>query len=120
MSCIVYSPRYYIYSNYSSPAGRPAQAVFPRVRMRGKVSPPIIRAHAYIVSSHFSRITLAEVEHKTTQCHWIDGEEADLSVLVNGTSSKHVIASDSDSDAGEGSSFVSFGVRSLYMVSSLE
>ena len=89
--------------------------------MRGKVSPPIIRAHAYIVSSHFEffvsshlRITLAEVEHKTTQCHWIDGEEADLSVLVNGTSSKHVIASESDSDAGEGSSFVSFGVRSLY------
>ena len=69
---------------------------------------------------NFSRITLAEVEHKTTQCHWIDGEEADLSVLVNGTSSKHVIASDSDSDVGEGSSFVSFGVRSLYMVSSWE
>ena len=52
---------------------------------------------------------MAEVEHKN---HWIDGEEADLSVLVNGTSSKHVISSESDSDAGEGSSFVSFGVRS--------
>ena len=54
---------------------------------------------------------MAELEHKTTQCHWIDGEEADLGVLGNGTSSKYVIASDSDSDAGDGSSLVSFGVR---------
>ena len=79
--------------------------------MRGKVSPPIIRAFVIL---NFSR-TLAE--HKTTQCHWIHGEEADLGVLGNGTSSKYVIASDSDSDAGEGSSLVSFGVRSLYVSS---
>ena len=83
--------------------------------MRGKVSPPIIRAHVVVILN-FSR-TLAELEHKTTQCHWIDDDEADLGVLGNGTSSKHIIASDSDSDAGEGSSLVSFGVRSLYVSS---